>query len=219
MNLDPFSLYFCRYCDCKMKTGSFKNSFYCDCCGHTSHQHYCCITLFNLGWNTEILKPIQKYGSVGEGLVGFQKLGILLDRIMIRRTKLEKVDELKLPPRVIKVRRDIFNVAEEELYASLYSDTNRIFNTYAQEGSVLNHYASIFSLLSRMRLAANHPGILKAYKILSQQRLPFKTIAPSCSIFVLSAKKRQKTLLLVNVSIYSAGKMLDNTFNPRQMQY
>ena len=109
------------------------------------------------------MKPIQNFGAAGAGLVGFQKLKSLLGSIMLRRTKLEKVDELGLPPRVITIRRDLFNQAEEELYESLYSDSTRTFSTYVQSGTVLNHYASIFSLLSRMRLAANHPGKQKVY--------------------------------------------------------
>ncbi|KAJ3219283.1 DNA repair protein rad16 [Dinochytrium kinnereticum] len=110
--------------------------------------------------NAEILKPIQKYGGAGEGLVAFRKLGLLLDKIMLRRTKLERADDLGLPPRVISVRRDVFNEAEEELYESLYSDSRRQFSTYVAANTVLNNYASIFSLLSRMRLAVNHPDLV-----------------------------------------------------------
>ncbi|KAJ3107218.1 hypothetical protein HDU97_004638 [Phlyctochytrium planicorne] len=94
-----------------------------DYCGHISHSHFC-------WWNAEILKPIQKYGGAGDGLVAFHKLGLLLDRIMLRRTKVERADDLGLPPRVITVRRDVFNEAEEELYESLYSDSCRQFSTY-----------------------------------------------------------------------------------------
>ncbi|TPX65967.1 hypothetical protein SpCBS45565_g04840 [Spizellomyces sp. 'palustris'] len=153
MNVDPFSYYFCKKCPCKMQTWSFTDRKHCDGCGHISHQHFC-------WWNSEILKPIQKYGAEGEGLVGFKKLGALLDRIMLRRTKLERTEELGLPPRVVTVRRDVFNDAEEELYESLYSDSARMFSTYVSNHTVLNNYASIFSLLSRMRLAVNHPDLV-----------------------------------------------------------
>ncbi|KNC99583.1 uncharacterized protein SPPG_04971 [Spizellomyces punctatus DAOM BR117] len=153
MNCDPFSYYFCKKCPCKMQTWSFTDRKHCDGCGHISHQHFC-------WWNSEILKPIQKYGAEGEGLVGFKKLGCLLDRIMLRRTKLERTEELGLPPRVVTVRRDVFNDAEEELYESLYSDSARTFSTYVSNHTVLNNYASIFSLLSRMRLAVNHPDLV-----------------------------------------------------------
>ncbi|KAJ3250982.1 DNA repair protein rad16 [Chytriomyces hyalinus] len=153
LDADPFSHYFCRQCPCKMKTWSFSNHRHCDECGHISHSHFC-------WWNSEILKPIQNYGGVGDGLVAFKKLGVLLDRIMLRRTKLERADDLGLPPRVIHVRRDVFNEAEEELYESLYTDSQRQFGTYVASNTVLNNYASIFSLLSRMRLAVNHPDLV-----------------------------------------------------------
>jgi DNA repair protein RAD16 len=38
-------------------------------------------------WNNEILTPIQKHGMVGPGETAFKKLRVLLDRMMLRRTK------------------------------------------------------------------------------------------------------------------------------------
>ena len=38
-------------------------------------------------WNNEILTPIQKNGMRGPGQDAFKKLKILLDRMMLRRTK------------------------------------------------------------------------------------------------------------------------------------
>ena len=69
-----------------MQTWSFTDRRNCDSCGHISHQHFC-------WWNAEILKPIQKYGGSGDGLVAFRKLGLLLDNIMLRRTKIERADD------------------------------------------------------------------------------------------------------------------------------
>ncbi|KAJ3071472.1 DNA repair protein rad16, partial [Podochytrium sp. JEL0797] len=146
LDADPFSYYFCRQCPCKIHSWAFSNRRHCNHCGHISHSHFC-------WWNAEILKPIQNYGGTGEGLVAFNKLGILLDRIMLRRTKLERADDLGLPPRVVVVRRDVVNQAEEELYNSLYDNSKRQFSTYVASNTVLNNYASIFSWLSRMRLA------------------------------------------------------------------
>lgn len=62
------------------------------------------------------------------------------------------------------IRRDLFNEEEEEVYESLYSATVRKFNTYLEAGTVLNNYANIFELLTRMRLAANHPDLLRVNK-------------------------------------------------------
>jgi hypothetical protein len=41
-------------------------------------------------WNNEILSPIQKHGMLGPGKTAFKKLKILLDRMMLRRTKVRR---------------------------------------------------------------------------------------------------------------------------------
>ncbi|KAI0243738.1 DNA repair protein rad16 [Massospora cicadina] len=153
LKADPFSYYFCKLCPCKSLTWQFQGYRACEGCGHSPMQHFC-------WWNADILKPIQNFGNVGDGGEAFQKLGKLLDHIMLRRTKVQKADDLGLPPRVITVRRDVFNEEEEDMYASLYSDTRRKFTSYVDEGTVLNHYANIFELITKMRLAVNHPDLV-----------------------------------------------------------
>lgn len=109
-------------------------------------------------WNNEVLKPIQIHGYVGDGRLALKKLRMLLDRIMLRRTKVECADDLGLPPRVVVVRRDNFTEEEQDVYTSLYSDVARTFTTYVEEGTVLNNYASIFELLMKMRQCGKfHP--------------------------------------------------------------
>lgn len=106
------------------------------------------------------MKPIQKFGAQGEGRESFTRLGILLDQMMIRRTKIEKADDLGLPPRIVTVRRDYFNEEEEDFYQALYSQTRTQFARYVQQGTVLNNYSHIFALLSKLRLAADHPFLV-----------------------------------------------------------
>jgi DNA repair protein RAD16 len=77
--------------------------------------------------------------------------------MMLRRTKIERADDLGLPPRTVVVRRDLFNEEEEDMYQSLYTDSARKFTTYVEQGTVLNNYANIFELLMKMRQCANHP--------------------------------------------------------------
>jgi DNA repair protein RAD16 len=108
-------------------------------------------------WNNEILTPIQKSGMSGPGKFAFKKLKILLDRMMLRRTKvrhsciscllflsffsyfqIQRADDLGLPPRTVIVRRDYFSPEEKELYLSLFSDAKRQFTTYLDQGTVLN---------------------------------------------------------------------------------
>ncbi|EJD52675.1 hypothetical protein AURDEDRAFT_55390 [Auricularia subglabra TFB-10046 SS5] len=155
---DPFSYYFCKSCPCKSLHWKFVNNRECVHCGHTPMHHTCF-------WNNEILTPIQKNGMVGPGKTAFKKLKILLDRMMLRRTKLERADDLGLPPRTVIVRRDYFSEEEKELYLSLFSDAKRQFSTYVDSGTVLNNYSNIFSLITRMRQMACHPDlILKSKK-------------------------------------------------------
>ena len=89
-------------------------------------------------WNNEILTPIQKHGMQASGAIAFKKLRVLLDRIMLRRTKVQRADDLGLPPRTVIVRRDDFSPEEKELYLSLFSDAKRQFSTYVGAGTLLN---------------------------------------------------------------------------------
>ncbi|KAG6878349.1 hypothetical protein C0993_008107 [Termitomyces sp. T159_Od127] len=150
---DPFSYYFCKSCDCKSLHWKFSDKRTCDDCGHTPMQHTCF-------WNNEILTPIQKHGMVGPGKPAFKKLRILLDRMMLRRTKLQRADDLGLPPRTVLVRKDYFSPEEKDLYLSLYTNAKRQFSTYADQGTVLNNYSNIFTLLTRLRQMACHPDLV-----------------------------------------------------------
>ncbi|KAG6913935.1 hypothetical protein DXG01_003428 [Tephrocybe rancida] len=98
---------------------------------HTPMQHTCF-------WNNEILTPIQKIGMVGPGKPVFKKLRILLDRMMLQRTKLQKADDLGLLPRTVYERKDYFSPEEKDLYLLLYTNAKRQFSTYVDQGTVLN---------------------------------------------------------------------------------
>ncbi|KAJ4000578.1 SNF2 family N-terminal domain-containing protein [Lentinula boryana] len=150
---DPFSYYYCKQCSCKSLYWKFTDKRSCDDCGHSPMQHTCF-------WNNEILTPIQRDGMDGPGKIAFKKLKILLDRMMLRRTKLQRADDLGLPPRTVIVRNDYFSPEEKELYLSLFSDAKRQFGTYLDQGTILNNYSNIFSLLTRMRQMACHPDLV-----------------------------------------------------------
>ncbi|OMJ14028.1 DNA repair protein RAD16 [Smittium culicis] len=157
LRCEPFSLYFCTVCQCKSNSWNFtRESYKCLECDHSSHQHVCY-------WNFEILNPIQAQGtSTKLGMESFKKLRNLIDLIMLRRTKIERASDLGLPPRLVVVRRDRFSPDELDFYNSLFTDSKRTFETYASHGTVLNNYANIFELITKMRLAVNHPDLLTA---------------------------------------------------------
>ena len=91
LGAEPFSYYYCKNCPCKSLHWKFSNKRTCDECGHTPMHHICY-------WNNEILKPIQKYGAtLGHGKDAFEKLALLLARMMLRRTKVERADDMGLP--------------------------------------------------------------------------------------------------------------------------
>ncbi|CAI5758920.1 unnamed protein product [Candida verbasci] len=153
MKLSPFHMYFCTKCACKSEDWKFSNGRHCDICQHSPMLH----TNF---FNHFMLKQIQKFGLEGSGKESFDRIQLVLGNIMLRRTKLERADDLGLPPRIVEIRRDRFNEEEKDLYQSLYSDSKRKFNDYVAEGVVLNNYANIFTLITRMRQIADHPDLV-----------------------------------------------------------
>ena len=130
LEADPFSYYFCRKCPCKSLHWKFTDHRTCDSCNHRPMDH--------CSWfNTELLKPIQQNGNYGDGKIAFEKLRKILSHIMLRRTKVEKADDLGLPPRIVRIRRDYFNEEELDLYDSIYGESRRKFDTYVAQGVVL----------------------------------------------------------------------------------
>lgn len=153
LDVEPFSGYYCIKCDCNSKRWRFSDNMHCDHCGHVMMQH-------RSFFNHFMLKNIQQFGAEGPGYEAFQRIQLLLKSIMLRRTKVERADDLGLPPRIVKVRRDYFNEEEKDLYRSLYTDVKRKYNSYVEEGVVLNNYANIFTLITRMRQLADHPDLV-----------------------------------------------------------
>lgn len=154
LQVKPFSENLCRLCECR--TTSQVTNFTlgkCDQCGHSYMQH-------SNFFNHSMLKHLQTSATSDEGKLAMERLRTLLSKIMLRRTKIERADDLGLPPRVVEIRRDFFNEEEIDVYSSIYSETSRQFNTYVAQGVVLNNYANIFSLITRMRQMADHPDLV-----------------------------------------------------------
>jgi DNA repair protein RAD16 len=95
----------------------------------------------------------------------------VLDKSLIRRTKETRADEMKLPPRVVNIRAIRLHPIEDDFYTSLYSETKNSFNDYVQEGTLLNNYAHIFDLLTKMRQAVDHPYLIIHSKKYAERRL------------------------------------------------
>ena len=65
----------------------------CVTCRHGALQHYC-------WWNRYVANPIKKWGYVGKGRAAMRLLkNEILEKVLLRRTKVQQADVLALPPR------------------------------------------------------------------------------------------------------------------------
>ncbi|XP_017971606.1 PREDICTED: DNA repair protein RAD16 isoform X2 [Theobroma cacao] len=161
LQIVPYSYYLCKDCDCR--TLDYSSSTQCSNCPHNSVRHFC-------WWNKYVATPIQQCGN---GEIGKRAMILLkhkiLKNIVLRRTKKGRAADLALPPRIVSLRRDTMDIKETDYYESLYSESQAQFNTYVQAGTVMNNYAHIFDLLTRLRQAVDHPYLV-VYSSTASQR-------------------------------------------------
>lgn len=106
--------------------------------------------------------PISNHGTARDAGIRamiFLKHKVLKD-ILLRRTKKGRAADLALPPRLVSLRRDSLDITESDYYESLYNESQSQFNTYVEAGTLLNNYAHIFDLLTRLRQAVDHPYLV-----------------------------------------------------------
>lgn len=159
LRLNPYSYYFCRKCECESLEYPFKRTMAerfvshrsaCDHCKHGPMSHYC-------WWNRYVANPVKAYGFTGKGANAMLTLkNEVLDRTLLRRTKVQQADVLALPPRVVLLRRNAFDEREKDYYEAMYTQSRAQFGTYVESGTVLNNYAHIFDLLIRLRQVRLH---------------------------------------------------------------
>ncbi|XP_062188258.1 ATP-dependent helicase rhp16-like [Phragmites australis] len=151
LQIFPYSNYFCKDCGCETLDTRMKKQ--CDC-GHSSVRHFC-------WWNKYIAKPIQWGTASDEG----QRAIVLLKEkvlkgIVLRRTKTGRAADLAIPPKIVTLRRDSFDKNEMEFYEALYTQSCTQFDSYVVAGTLMNNYAHIFDLLTRLRQAVDHPYLV-----------------------------------------------------------
>ncbi|CAL5086499.1 unnamed protein product [Urochloa decumbens] len=151
LQIFPYSNYFCKDCNCEILDTSMKKT--CDC-GHSSVRHFC-------WWNKYIARPIQCGSASYEG----KRAMILLKEkvlkgIVLRRTKKGRAADLAIPPKIVTLRRDSFDKNEMEFYEALYTQSVTQFDSYVSAGTLMNNYAHIFDLLTRLRQAVDHPYLV-----------------------------------------------------------
>ncbi|PFH35129.1 SWI2/SNF2-containing protein RAD16 [Besnoitia besnoiti] len=156
LRIYPYAYYFCKRpgCPCRSLHFRFHEGKHCVKCGHTRMSHF---SLFN----QKVINPIKRCGYQNEGVVALKNLKRdVLDLILLRRTKVERAADVKLPPLTVRIRRDALSPEERDFYESLFKQTAIQFDAYVEAGTVLHNFAHIFDLLSRLRQAVDHPYLL-----------------------------------------------------------
>lgn len=152
----PHAFYYCNApgCYCRSLHYQFKDNRFCVHCDHPRLKHYSY-------FNKVIANPIKAAGCDGKGKKALECLrNDVLQSMLLRRTKVERQEDLKLPKLDIVVRRDPMTEAEHDFYKALYSQTKTKFDKFVEKDVVLHNFAHIFDLLSRLRQAADHPYLI-----------------------------------------------------------
>jgi len=154
LKMKPYAYYYCKKKGCNCECARFMRDRYCPNCGHVRFLHYS-------HFKRNVSNPIIKYGYMGAGKVAFGVLrNDILGNVMLRRTKLERQKELKLPNMKVVIRKDAMTKEERNFYESIYMNSCVKFDTYIQSGTVLHNYAHIFDLLTSLRRAVDHPYLI-----------------------------------------------------------
>ncbi|KAJ3705333.1 hypothetical protein LUZ61_009038 [Rhynchospora tenuis] len=152
LEIYPYSYYLCKDCNCRLQ--DFSSSKVCTDCEHSSVRHFC-------WWNKHIAKPIQVGSSQKAGQRAMTLLREkVLKSIVLRRTKKGRAADIALPPKIVTLRRDSMDEQEHEFYEALYTQSRTQFDSYVDAGTLMNNYAHIFDLLTRLRQAVDHPYLV-----------------------------------------------------------
>jgi DNA repair protein RAD5 len=113
-----------------------------------------------LWWNRVIKAPFDEGDEKAK-----DRLRAVLGPIILRRTK-DTVDRttgkaiVTLPKRNIQLHAVEFSDAESDFYKALYMRSKAEFDGYVATGTLSSNYATILTLLLRLRQACNHPFLV-----------------------------------------------------------
>jgi DNA repair protein RAD16 len=153
LRADPFCKYFCKNCPCS-SLDYLTDGRNCLKCGHSMMRHY--------QWlNKYVMNPIRQFGYTGPGRVAMNRLRReVLGELVLRRTKSGRAADMALPLRVVQVRELTLDAFENDFYHALYTQSRAKMSAYVAAGTVLQNYAHLFDLLTRLRQAVCHPYLI-----------------------------------------------------------
>ncbi|KAI7738164.1 hypothetical protein M8C21_007547, partial [Ambrosia artemisiifolia] len=118
---------------------------------------------------TQIKAPIQRNPAAG-----YKKLQLILQTIMLRRTKgtlLKGEPIISLPPKTIILKKVDFSAEERGFYRSLEAEARAQFEEYAAAGTVKQNYVNILLMLLRLRQACDHRLLVRGCRSSTDWRL------------------------------------------------
>jgi SNF2 family DNA or RNA helicase len=127
--------------------------------------HFLRIKPYNMveNFNRDFSRPLRNYDPDAKD-EAMKKLQALLKAILLRRTKLSKIDGkpiIDLPKRTNHHEHAVFSEDEEAFYRALETQTQLQFNRYLKAGTVGRNYSNVLVLLLRLRQACCHPHLIK----------------------------------------------------------
>ncbi|CCG81573.1 DNA repair protein rad5 [Taphrina deformans PYCC 5710] len=121
--------------------------------------------------------------SRGKTKLAMKRLGAILSKIMIRRTKAvlnsakdAEKSAFNLPPRTVKHIRVDFSPQEREFYTGLEARADKTLALMKQSGDV--GYMSVLVLLQRLRQACNHTQLVTKALDASEYRVDVQAMSP-----------------------------------------
>ncbi|ELQ75342.1 Nucleotide excision repair protein RAD16, partial [Trachipleistophora hominis] len=152
LKIEPLGQYFCKKCECAsfvwLNHGARRG--FCSC-GHFGSLHFG-------WWNRKITTPVKYFGLTSRNKKIFRLIKRITSHFILRRTKIKLEKELGLPSKQLCIIRSYFSKEERDFYESIYKKTKLEFNAYI--GQCDTSYVNIFSLIQKLRMAANHPFLL-----------------------------------------------------------
>ncbi|KAL3363857.1 hypothetical protein AABB24_012881 [Solanum stoloniferum] len=112
-----------------------------------------------LWWKKYIENPLANTRYMYERIHGDAMVLLkhkILKSLMLRRTKKERVADLSLPTKTVIMRKDSLDVNEFNYYKSLHNISREQLDRYVEDGTLMNNYGHIFSMIARLRQAADH---------------------------------------------------------------
>ncbi|XP_027774337.1 ATP-dependent helicase rhp16-like [Solanum pennellii] len=153
LQVTPYAYYFCENCNCSGLDLSFSDK--CPQCRPWPCRRGCHF----LWWKKYIEKPSANKRYMSERMHGDAMILLkhkILKSIMLRRTKKERVVDLSLPMKNVFMRKNSLDVDEFNYYKSLHNRSREQLDRYVEDGILMNNYAHVFAMITRLRQAADH---------------------------------------------------------------